>query len=350
MASFRNVSSGKLVLTDEFGLIVSFEPGETKGDLSNYLERFTSAYITSAEDILLARVGSLDPPGTVPVAGLEEENVAVRPSASNQATLGVFGNTQGRPGGFKADNILTDGSDLVPTTFGSDEDNTAPRLARVVFDTEGDMQRRQIDTRYLGVRGAAEIASRDDEVLAGGTLSTGGGSDTFTAAPLSTVPVDLNGVEATAEDSNDSVFGGLIEEGSFYTAFGKFIFTDASAATSYNVGFSVSGDNTVTIDDDEPVAAGAVTALTGTFDNTTGVLAITRVGGTAADSVATILVIYGKAVIDGATANSFYDADDDIRGFFEVSELVSDAAVLILTENGIFEFLDGSAVVFTAWS
>jgi hypothetical protein len=167
MASFTNVSGGLLVVGDEFGITSSFSKDETKTGLSNYFERYTSTYVTG-ENILLTRVGDLDAPGTVPVAGIEEENIAVRPSASNRSTQGVVGNA---PGGIKD----ADPSAVVATSF-VDLANNAPRLQRVVFNTENDLARRQIDTELIGVRSTLEL----DElaVVSAGTIVDGATVDT----------------------------------------------------------------------------------------------------------------------------------------------------------------------------
>lgn len=172
MASFTNITGASAVITDEFGYSTLFAKDETKTGLSNYFERYTSTYVTG-ENVLLRRVGDLDAPGTVPVAAIEEENIAVRPSASNRATQGVVGTS---PGGIK--NAVS--STILPTSF-IDVVNNAPRLQRVAFNPENDTAGRQIDTEFIGVRSTLEL----DELagVAAGTIVDGASVDSnFDAA------------------------------------------------------------------------------------------------------------------------------------------------------------------------
>lgn len=173
MATFTNVTNGFLIITDQFGVSHSFQAGETKSGLSNYFERFTSAYL-SGEKILLRRTGNLDDPGLIPVAGIEEENLAIQPGAPNPETSGIYGNIDSTPGGFKG----TAASDIVATTFAdSDAINTSDRRRKVVFNPVNDDRGREIDTRYLGIR-----SSEDLDVLAeqaAGTIASAADVDTY---------------------------------------------------------------------------------------------------------------------------------------------------------------------------
>lgn len=340
MATFRNATQAKVIVNDEFGLPVSFEPGETKGGVSNYLERYTSAY-QSGEDILLVRVGSLDTTvldGTdLPSPVIEEENMAVRPAAPNSATQGL--NTQ--IGGVRTSDI--------PAGF-IDTTNTSTRLRRVGFNTELDLEARQIDTRYLSIKPIALLAQPDNQTFALAALDQGGGSNTR-AFTITNNPVEVNGRRATATDAAHSVYGSLLTEGQYYTAFGTVSFDDAGGGGALEsiVGFVISG-TTVTLTD--ATLGGNLTSLAGAFVASTGVLTWTRTGGASGDEIG-MTIYFSTAVTSASEANAVFGPSGsnpgEVRGTYEVGSGSGTPGLLTFTENGIFEVKAGGNA-FVAYS
>jgi len=342
MASFKNLTGAKLIVTDEFGLPVTIEAGATKSGLSNYFERYTSKYQTG-ENVLLQRIGDLDPNvilNAAPSAIIEEENMAVRPSQGWKPTLGL---RWGDPG--KNPSNIVAGYGDVDNNGVQEVPNDALRLRRIGFDTSLDTIARQVDTRYLGMMKASIIASPDVESFAPGALNGGGGADRqFT---LTEKYPEYNGKIATEADVANPIFGKLLTLNKGYTAWGTFVYHDDSENKDFIGGFVVSG-LTVSVTDD--TCGGALTELTGTFvGNSTGTLTWTRSGGQAADTISTI-IYYNRGVVNGTTANAYYDTGDNIRRFYEINANTGTAGILILTETGILEILHSTAISFTAWS
>ena len=347
MATFTNISGAKLVVNNEFGLPVSFEISETKNNVSNYLERFTSTF-QSGEDIMLLRVGNLDPEiggDGVPTAVIEEENMAVRPSQSNDATQGV---AWGAVGGVRSADIPRGYVDTEGTL-----NNTATRLQRVGLDTELDIAARQIVTRELGVKNILSIAVKDSETFTGAALDQGGGADRAftlgTAGAALDPPIQLSGRVATAADAANALYGSLLTEGQYYTAFGSLVFDDAGGGTTLvNVGFAISA-LTATLTD--ATCGGHVTSLTATMVASTGIITWVRTGGASADEIA-MVCNYTQAQGTGAIVDGNYDSTDNIRGWYEVPEAsvgTNVGGVLMITDAGIYDLLE-SAVNFTVWS
>jgi hypothetical protein len=187
--SYKNVTGAKLIVTNELGLMISFAAGETKSSadfsgVTNYLERFTSAYLT-APDILLQRVGNLDGDGIVSQPVIEEENMAVRPSLPNRGTEGVqWGPVGGdrRTGTVWTEKVVAAGYADDTGTGIPGLANNATRLRRVGFVPEFDKIARQIDTRYVGVKFLGD--------LAGVTLNAGLGSASAQIAALTAIHLD----------------------------------------------------------------------------------------------------------------------------------------------------------------
>jgi len=341
MATFTNRSGAKLVVNDEFGLPVCFEPGETKSSVSNYLERYTSTYQTG-EDILLTRVGALDPDvndGGVPSAVIEEENMAVRPSQPNQATSGVYWGVPGKsntaiPAGY--------GNPLVP----ANDTNSAVRLRRIGFDTEADTRRRQIDTRYLDVKDNIEIAVRQ-AFTDGAAVDISGGSAATDFDDVSTV-IRMNGIRATAADCANPVYGSLLTEGTYYTAFGSIVCYDDSETATDTIGFTLTGTNVETFTSFTDVLWTAPALVL--TDGDTITMSIT--GGAANDTVL-MTANFAQDISTSARADAFYDSTDEIRGWYQTvlnSTTSTAAGVMLFTDAGVLQMLHGDQVDFTAWT
>lgn len=338
MATYRNITGAKLVVQNEFHLPVTFEPGETKSGLSNYLERYTSTYITDPEDLMLARVGALDGEGEVPVAVIEEENMAVRPSKPNVDTLGV---NWGKVGGVR--------SSAIPAGYVDPTNAASTRLRRIGFDTEDDTVARQIDTRYLDVKENILLAANASHVDAAVDISAGSGDVDLDTA---TTVVKRNGRRVTAADVANGVYGSLLTEGEYVTAFGTAaLHDDAGTAADQTIGFVVRG------------AGGA--GNWEVTDTTVGGLTVTNIEladadtltwtitGTAASDTLTATVFFAQDVYNATTANTQYDADDGLRGWYNVTADATTgvvAGVLLLTDDGILHMLDAAAIDFVAWS
>ena len=162
------------------------------------------------------------------------------------------------------------------------------------------------------------------------------------SGPLTAVPAEYNGRRATAADVANATYGSLLTEGQYYTAFGTLTVHDANVDTDSTVGFKISG-TTVTLAD--ATFGGAVTSVAGAFVCSTGVLTLTRTGGQATDTIAAT-VNYAKAVSTATLANTYYDAGDNIRGWYEVSANTASAGILLCTDYGVFQFLAaGNAIV-----
>jgi len=332
MATYKNVTGALLVVTDEFNIRRTFDAGATISGLSTYLDRYTDA-VVSGDDILLKRVGNKDNTYSyLPAPVIEEENMAVRPSAPNELTQGLV---WGTPGGVRTADLTMGFTD--PTS------NTATRLRRIGFNTELDTRGRQVDTRYLDVKPAAILAVNGSKVFTGATLDQGGGA--VRALTLTTVPAEYNGRRATAADVANSIYGSLVVLDEYYTAFGTLTYHDDSAAVSTTTGFVISG-TTVTLVDN--TFGGACTSLTATFVCATGVITFTRTGGQGADTIAAT-VYYAKACTTAATTNALYDKADEIRGWYEVSASTSLAGILLLTDYGVYQFLAAGNAI-EAWS
>jgi len=332
MATYKNVTGALLVVTDEFNLRKTFDIGATVSGLSTYLDRYTDA-VVSGDDILLKRVGDKDNTYSyLPAPVIEEENMAVRPSAPNELTQGVI---WGTPGGVRTADLVAGYSD--PTS------NTATRLRRIGFNTEQDTRGRQVDTRFLDIKPAAILAVNGSQVFTASALSAGTGGDRV--CTLTTVPAEYNGRRATATDVANAIYGSLVELDEYYTAFGILTYHDNSANVSTTTGFAITG-TTVTLVD--ATFGGACTSVVGAFVCATGVLTLTRTGGQATDTIAAT-VYYAKACTTAATVNVLYDSTDKIRGWYEVSALTSNAGVLLLTDYGIYQYLAAGNTI-TAWS
>lgn len=331
MAKFKNITGGRLIVMNELGLPVGFEPDEELSGLSNYLEIFTDTYRTG-EDVVLRRIGDLDvneEGQVVPVAGIEEENLVVRPSAPNDASV-----------------FYPDGDDT----------NEAPRLARVVFDTEDDTPRRQIDTRFLDVKPA--LTRLQNETLTDGgsaentDLDISGGT---TSGVINNPPVAYAGRRATASDVANSIYGSLLTEGKYYKGFGTCLVYDADIGgdTNYTIGFVIAGDGTVT---QTANPAGVSVTVTLSYDVSHQEIDIVAVGAGAND-YCTITFYYAQTLSTGALVNDEYDSDDEIRGWYaaENADMINGilgypVTTLLLTDQGIHEYPDGGTIEFTAWT
>jgi len=342
MATYTNISGAKLVVNDEFGLPVSFEPGETKRNLSNYLERYTSAVQTGI-DILLQRVGGLDQDVLdgvdVPTAVIEEENMAVRPSQPNRATDGVRWGEPGKNPSAAVAGYPGVAADGTPGTA-----NNATRLRRVAFNTEQDAERRQIDTRYLSIKPNLDLAVADEHEDAAVSIAAGTADiDLDTAATV----IKINGRRATYADTQNPVYGSLLTEGTYYTAFGTISCLDNGSGTDL-IGFRLIGIN------DEAFTAFTNVAWTSPSLTVTDADTIQMAAtGCAAGDTVTATVLFAQDIYNGATADAAYDSTDEIRGWFEVSANATTgvaAGMLVCTENGILHLLDAAAIAYTAWS
>lgn len=340
MTTYRNSTQAKIIVNDEFGLPVSFEPGETKSGLSNYLENFTSTYKTG-EDILLTRIGSLDSTvldgSDIPSPVIEEENMAVRPASPNRATQGL----NAQIGGVRTSNLVAGYSDLA---------NNSTRLRRIGFNTELDTEARQIDTRYLSVKPAALLAQNGTQTFALAALDQGGSTNTR-AFTVTANPVEVNARRATATDAAHSVYGSLLTEGQYYTAFGTISFDDAGGGGALEsiVGFVISG-TTVTLTD--ATLDGNLTSLVGAFVASTGVLTWTRTGGAATDEIG-MTIYFATAVTTSAEANAVFGPSgtnpSEVRGTYEVGSGSGNPGVLIFLENGILQ-IKAAGNAFTAYT
>lgn len=340
MAKFTNISGAKLVLNNEFGLPVCFEIGETKAGLSNYLERYTSTYQTG-ENILLQRVGALDAgvmDGGVPVAAIEEENLAVRPSQPNSATQGV---NWTQVGGVR--------TQAIPSGY-VDADNSATRLRRVVFNSETDAIARQIDTRYLDVQPAIVISKADSQTFVAAALDQGGGTER--AFTLTDIPAEYNGRRASAADVANEVYGSLLTEGTYYTAFGIAVLTDPASGDTCRIGFRILANTVTTTSQAAASWSGGVQRFTVTaaFVNTTGVLTWTRVGGDAADTISSV-VLYNIGITTAAQSDAAWNVGDNKRGwYFVTTDNATNAGLLFLNEHGTLHIVNGGNPTFVAWS
>ncbi len=341
MATFKNTSGAKLIVNDEFGLPVSFEPGETKANVSNYLERYTSTF-QSGLDILLKRIGTLDlnvNEGGVPVAVIEEENMAVRPSQPNQATQGVF---WGEPGKSNTAIPAGYGNPLIS----SSDTNSSTRLQRIGFNTQDDIQRRQIDTRFLDVKPDIDIAV-SQRFTDGAAVSIAGGTAAVDFDTASTI-IKINGRRATAADCANEVYGSLLTEGTYYTAFGSIVCHDDSESATETIGFRLIGIN------DEAFTAFTDVAWTAPALAVTDAdtITMTITGGAASDTVL-MTANFAQHIATSAAANLYYDSDDELRGWYAVSAHATTGAaagVLLMTDNGVLQILHGDQVDFTAWT
>ncbi len=343
MAIYTNTSGAKIVVTDEFGLPVSFEPSETKRGLSNYLERYTSAVQTGI-DILLLRVGGLDQNvldgSDIPSAVIEEENMLVRPSAPNRATQGV---RLGEPG--KDPVALVAGYADVAADGTPGVANDATRLRRVGMNTELDAIARQIDTRYVGVKSSIEL-SVDETFTDGAAVSIAGGTAATDIDTITTI-VRVNGRRATFADTQNSVYGSLLTEGAYYTSFGSITCLDNGSGTDI-IGFRLIG-----IDDEAFTTFTNVAWTSPTLVLTDGnTITMTITGGAGGDTIL-MTANFVQDLYDGVTTNVHYDNTDNLRGWYSVGAHATTgvaAGMLLLTEDGILQIIDGAAIDFTAWS
>lgn len=362
MAVFTNVTGSKLIVTDELGLPITFEAGEQKAGLSNYLNQYTSTY-KSGEDILLRLDSDLDNAddlfgADLPSAVIEEENMAVRPAAPNSATQGV----RSTPGGVRG---ATTTEQVVAAGF-SDTANSSTRLKRIGLNTEQDTEKRQVDTRYLGVKPAKAIAVNDTESFASADFSANPRNFTMTAPNTSGgPPIESNGRKATADDAANSIYGSLLTEGNYYTAWGFGVATDDGSGDTLTFGFSIrhNGTSEVVTTTSQLAAAwdGGVQRFTfsGAFVPSTGVLGWTAAGGFAAADEISTTIYYAAAIDDATVANAVYGPSStvfgvagtapEVRGTYEVNARTSTAGILTFTEEGIFELKAGGNA-FVAFS
>lgn len=335
MATFINISGAQLYLNDEFGLPVCFAIGESKTGLSNYMSRYTSA-VATGENVVLRLVGALDPDtmhGTIPVAAIEEENVAVRPSDPDAASQGVY---WGVPG--KSNTAIVAGY--------SDAANTSTRLQRVVFNTANDLPRRQIDTRYLDVKPASTLAPTATHVDAAEPID--GNTADILLDTVSSV-IEPNGRRATAADCANLIYGSLLTEGQYYTAFGSILCHDASKEDE-TIGFALRGVSTATFTPFTSTIEWDTLALAIKGGGTGNTLTMTIAHGAGGDTVAAT-VYFAQAVSTATRANALgLDAN---RGWYSMTANATTqavAGVLLLTEDGALQIITGASPTFVAWS
>lgn len=131
MATYTNLRSVDVYVTDEFGLPTKFTSGETKTGQSAYFDRYTTG-----TDPVLTRTTS-------------ETFPAVIPAVRNENMVFLPGSTVGSTKEWSTDSAYN-------TT-------TAKRLKRVIFDPTTDTETRQIKTDYLGFRIVnTAVAATDD--------------------------------------------------------------------------------------------------------------------------------------------------------------------------------------------
>jgi hypothetical protein len=371
MATFRNITDKFVIVNDELGNTVGFDPGEIRENLSNYFERYTSAFQEHSEDVLLRRTGELNPPGTVPCEGLEGDNIAVRPSDSDQATLGVRGD---RPGGFKgtASQYTQAGrEEEIPQVFLDPEDNTSLRRQKVVFDVRKERTsspaRRQIDSRKMGLITSLEASGILDlliknQVFPLAKLNQGGGTNERSFQPLRFSGSSTFGnVRAREEDVNHPVYGSLLTIGATYAAFGFLTIFDDSTATTELIGFRIDlSDTSFLVLTKQPDAF----ALTTFVDHTTFIdlgpgpgplfleihlltstVTFTRTGGDADDKIAMEIITW--IAPSGALFLDFFYEPDEIRGWIDNSAFTNQ--LFYAGEEGVFQYEDGENPIFYAW-
>ena len=335
MASFTNLTNARVIVSDEFGIQIGFEPGETLTGQSNYLARFTSSFLTNPEDIVLQLNGNLDTEAVQKSAVVEEENMAVRPSQGNRPTQGV---NWTQVGGVRSADIPLGHADMA---------NNALRLRKMGFQPEFDDAGRQIDTRHCGLKSVKDLGVLTSEDHAANALDEGGGADAVTT--LTVGPAEYNGRRATAADVANGTYGSLLNEGQYYTAFGTFTYHDDSEASDFLGGFAISG-TTVTVTD--ATAGTALTALTAAFVCSTGVLTWTRSGGEAVDTIAST-TLYAAGISTATIANTNYDAVDAIRGDYWIDVLTvgsGENGLLRFSDDGILSIIVGDNPAFVAWT